>query len=176
MSPSILSPAPRDRSSSRDGAIECWFWRSPTGRWSTNSSRAAALPSTTSDDTDRTRSAKFVAPALSFVATPSPRPRAELSGIRISSLKPAAASHVDRELERQARGIRPGALDNARRRSSPRCSYRSRRETVTWTAGRLHRTGACKARLGAVKTIQRRVSDDELADVPYRFLIPLVAA
>jgi uncharacterized protein (TIGR02646 family) len=38
----------------------------------------------------------------------------------------------------------------------------------------LNRTGACKARLAAVKTIERRVSDAELADVPYRFLIPLV--
>jgi uncharacterized protein (TIGR02646 family) len=39
----------------------------------------------------------------------------------------------------------------------------------------LNRTGACTARLAAVKTIRRRESDDELADVPYRFLIPLVA-
>jgi uncharacterized protein (TIGR02646 family) len=38
----------------------------------------------------------------------------------------------------------------------------------------LNRTGACKARLTAVKTIRRRESDDELADVAYRFLIPLV--
>lgn len=38
----------------------------------------------------------------------------------------------------------------------------------------LNRTGACKARLAAVKTIRRRESDDELADVAYRFLIPLV--
>jgi uncharacterized protein (TIGR02646 family) len=39
----------------------------------------------------------------------------------------------------------------------------------------LNRTDACIARLAAVKTIHRRVSDDELADVAYRFLIPLVA-
>jgi uncharacterized protein (TIGR02646 family) len=39
----------------------------------------------------------------------------------------------------------------------------------------LNRTGACTARLTAVKTIRRRESDDELADVAYRFLIPLVA-
>lgn len=40
----------------------------------------------------------------------------------------------------------------------------------------LNRTGACTARLTAIKTIRRRESDDELADVAYRFLIPLVAA
>jgi uncharacterized protein (TIGR02646 family) len=40
----------------------------------------------------------------------------------------------------------------------------------------LNRSGTCQARLTAVKTIQRRLSDDELADVPYRFLIPRVVA
>jgi hypothetical protein len=30
--------------------------------------------------------------------------------------------------------------------------------------------------MAAVKAIQRRVSDDELADVPYRFLSAVVAA
>jgi uncharacterized protein (TIGR02646 family) len=40
----------------------------------------------------------------------------------------------------------------------------------------LNRTDACRARLTAVKAIARRVSDDELADVPYRFLIDLGAA
>jgi uncharacterized protein (TIGR02646 family) len=40
----------------------------------------------------------------------------------------------------------------------------------------LNRTGACTARLTAVKLIRRRESDAELADVPYRFLIPLVVA
>jgi uncharacterized protein (TIGR02646 family) len=40
----------------------------------------------------------------------------------------------------------------------------------------LNRTDACKARLTAVKAIARRLSDDELADVPYRFLIDLGAA
>lgn len=40
----------------------------------------------------------------------------------------------------------------------------------------LNRTDACTARLNAVKMIRRRESDDELADVPYRFLIPLVVA
>jgi uncharacterized protein (TIGR02646 family) len=38
----------------------------------------------------------------------------------------------------------------------------------------LNRTDACTARLTAVKAIQRRVSDDELANVAYRFLIDLV--
>jgi hypothetical protein len=40
----------------------------------------------------------------------------------------------------------------------------------------LNRTDARRARLTAVKAIARRVSDDELADVPYRFLISLVTA
>jgi uncharacterized protein (TIGR02646 family) len=40
----------------------------------------------------------------------------------------------------------------------------------------LNRTDACIARLAAVKAIRRRSSDDELADVPYRFLIPLIVA
>lgn len=39
----------------------------------------------------------------------------------------------------------------------------------------LNRTGVCLARLTAVKQIERGVSDDDLADVPYRFLIPRVA-
>jgi uncharacterized protein (TIGR02646 family) len=39
----------------------------------------------------------------------------------------------------------------------------------------LNRTGACTARLAAVRTIRRRESDDELADVAYRFLIPLLS-
>ena len=39
----------------------------------------------------------------------------------------------------------------------------------------LNRVGACTARLFAIRTIRRRESDDELADVAYRFLIPLVA-
>ena len=39
----------------------------------------------------------------------------------------------------------------------------------------LNRTDACIARRNAVKAIQRRASDDELADLPYRFLIPLIA-
>jgi uncharacterized protein (TIGR02646 family) len=41
---------------------------------------------------------------------------------------------------------------------------------------KLNRTDACIARLKAVKEIQRRQSDDELADVAYRFLIPLVVS
>lgn len=49
------------------------------------------------------------------------------------------------------------------------------RALQTITILELNRTDACKARLTAVKTIQRRLSDDELDDVPYRFLIPLVA-
>jgi hypothetical protein len=40
----------------------------------------------------------------------------------------------------------------------------------------LNRTDARRARSTAVKAIARRVSDDELADVPYRFLISLVTA
>jgi uncharacterized protein (TIGR02646 family) len=40
----------------------------------------------------------------------------------------------------------------------------------------LNRTDACIARLAAVKMIRRRESEDELEDVAYRFLIPLVAA
>ena len=40
----------------------------------------------------------------------------------------------------------------------------------------LNRTDACTARLKAIKEIERRESDDELADMAYRFLIPLVAA
>lgn len=40
----------------------------------------------------------------------------------------------------------------------------------------LNRAGACTARLAAIKTIQRRESDDELADVAYRFLVPLVVS
>ncbi len=38
----------------------------------------------------------------------------------------------------------------------------------------LNRTDACIARRNTVKMIQRRLSDDELNDVPYRFLIPLL--
>lgn len=38
----------------------------------------------------------------------------------------------------------------------------------------LNRTDACTARLKTVKEIQRRQSDEELADMAYRFLIPLV--
>jgi uncharacterized protein (TIGR02646 family) len=38
----------------------------------------------------------------------------------------------------------------------------------------LNRTGACQARKATVQKIRRRESDDELADVDYRFLIPLV--
>lgn len=40
----------------------------------------------------------------------------------------------------------------------------------------LNRPGACTARLAAIRTIRRRESDDELADVAYRFLIPFVAS
>lgn len=40
----------------------------------------------------------------------------------------------------------------------------------------LNRTDACIARLTTVKAIQRRRSDDELADVAYRFLIHLVVS
>jgi uncharacterized protein (TIGR02646 family) len=40
----------------------------------------------------------------------------------------------------------------------------------------LNRTGACRARLDVVKAIERCVSDAELADVAYRFLIALVTA
>lgn len=40
----------------------------------------------------------------------------------------------------------------------------------------INRSGTCLARLKAVKEIVRRRSDDELADVPYRFLIPLLVA
>lgn len=40
----------------------------------------------------------------------------------------------------------------------------------------LNRADACRARLTAVKAIQRCVPEDELADLPYRFLIPLVVA
>ncbi len=38
----------------------------------------------------------------------------------------------------------------------------------------LNRTDACVTRLKTVREIRRRQSDDELADVAYRFLIPLV--
>jgi uncharacterized protein (TIGR02646 family) len=40
----------------------------------------------------------------------------------------------------------------------------------------LNRPGACTARLTAIKVIRRRESDDELADLAYRFLVPLVAS
>jgi uncharacterized protein (TIGR02646 family) len=40
----------------------------------------------------------------------------------------------------------------------------------------LNRTDACTTRLKTVKEIQRRQSDEELADMAYRFLIPLVVA
>ncbi len=39
----------------------------------------------------------------------------------------------------------------------------------------LNRDDACVARLKTIKEIQRRASDDELASVAYRFLIPLCA-
>ena len=63
-----------------------------------------------------------------------------------------------------------GALEPA-----PGISGDDRRRAVqTIEILELNRTDACIARRKAWKEIERRESDDELADVPYRFLIPLV--
>lgn len=40
----------------------------------------------------------------------------------------------------------------------------------------LNRSGTCRARLSTIKAILRRESDDELEDLPYRFLVPLVVS
>jgi len=40
----------------------------------------------------------------------------------------------------------------------------------------LNRADACKTRLSTIKAIRRRESDDELADLGHRFLVPLVAS